>query len=409
MGYKHLMQKDTQSGLYYYTHLAMLIIFASYYLAPTAQWQKFAWYAAIGLFVTGQIRCWLRCRQSGVTADTKQGRGVSLHWVIAAYIGYQLISYSWNQEFSPSELGDLLRKSLLTWLFVIIAARSMRHRPRFIDCMVVISAACAINAGYSFYDWITTQQTGARLVGIGQMPNPIQTACLYAVALLASGWVVMQPEIRNKPLWLGAVLLCWVVIAAALLATQSRGAWLGVMAGYGVLFCLPTMLNKRTWLLFAIGGVIAAVIASFSLDWHSIIARADGFRFFVWRHALELWQHSPWLGLGFRADFTLTLPYGDTIYQPHSLYVSALYYGGICGLMVLFMLFAATAMRLWQYRTQHSTALLGMAWLSCAAVIGLVDYDLLLVNLKSEWMVFWLPIAVAVAIEHYQPPQEIAA
>jgi hypothetical protein len=244
--------------------------------------------------------------------------------------------------------------------------REEKYRRIFLEVIVIVAT---VSAALALWHYVP----GERLTGLGRSLNPVQGGCLYGFALVC-GLVLT----RQRRRWWGAA----VILLCALLATASRGALLGVLIATLVLFSSRCM-RKELMLL----GVCCCVLVG--MFFPELLARADSFRFFLWQ---EAWQRvgGHWLlGLGYRAPFTVTLPYGQTVFQPHSLWITAYYFGAVVGVATLAGLFYTC----WRHgKKPLSRSLLGYAW-----VIGLFDYSLLLVNSEIEWLLFWLPFAMVAA------------
>ncbi|HET9854668.1 MAG TPA: O-antigen ligase family protein [Methylomirabilota bacterium] len=96
--------------------------------------------------------------------------------------------------------------------------------------------------------------------------------------------------------------LLWLVSLVGLLATYTRGAWMGFAAG--VLALLP-MTRKGRWLL--LGGLIVVGLAALAGPQHlrqRLLTMSDPGdatvteRVYMWRSGLTMWRQHPVLGLG---------------------------------------------------------------------------------------------------------------
>jgi O-antigen ligase len=132
---------------------------------------------------------------------------------------------------------------------------------------------------------------------------------LMLVSVMALAQLLYQAE-RRLVLWCLPALL---LQTAALLMTQTRNAWLGLLAGGAM------VLGFRQRLLLLLLPVIA--LAAFLLvpgavqerlrslvDPHQITARH---RLYVWHNAIQLIQHYPWTGVGMRNIPRPVLEYHD--------------------------------------------------------------------------------------------------
>jgi O-Antigen ligase len=97
-------------------------------------------------------------------------------------------------------------------------------------------------------------------------------------------------------------LLPWLVGLGGLVATYTRGAWLGFVAG--IVVVLP-MTRKGRWLL--LGGLLALGLAILTGPAHlrqRLLSVGDPDdptvreRVYMWRSGLTMWREQPWLGVG---------------------------------------------------------------------------------------------------------------
>ncbi|GEM_PF-5687379 len=373
------------SGTLFLSSLLVIFLSAFYWLEEVKP-HKLIFY---GMFASFAV---IAFRQKWNLAIWREGVGKAL----LCYLLYQVASLGWSSIFSGEELGEVIRKSVLTLGFVLVAAMSLRDVTceglmKVITGLMVIAAISA-SLTMAWAD-ISSMPMG-RLIGYGRALNANQSGTLYGLSLVPALWLMLESKQKRRLL----PALCWISLLVALLLTQSRGAWLAAIAGQGVLLLLHPALSGKKILSMGIVAVFAIFVAGFAIDWSSIIERLDGYRLFIWNYALaDGWSQAPLTGLGYRTPFELTLPYGETIYQTHSIYVAALYQGGVVGLVTLLALFAFAGQALWKSQ-QLPEARLMLALLSNAFIFGAVDYDILLVNSALQWPLFWMPVAGALAI-----------
>lgn len=360
--------------------LFAVVFLAGYYVLPEARWHKTLFYVGLLPLLWHGWQCRAVWREW-------LGACCVLLGLVALYLGYQALSLSWSPIASPQEAGELVRKSALTLAYVAMVAVSVRYlSPAWgVRAAVIL----ALSAGFALGLFWQEVPIHGRLEGFGRAENPNQAGALYGLGLLGCSAVFLNKELSGRARY--GVLLAWVLVLLALILSQSRGAWMAALAGHSLLLALRGRRLRKPVVMGGGLALIAAVtVASLQIDWMTIIARLDGYRLLIWQTALH---DLSWLsGHGFRMPFALTLPYGETVYQPHSIYVTALYYGGLPGLLALLALYAAVGWRLWQNRQAFGLALWGNA-----LVFGAVDFNLLLVNSGIEWLVFWTPVALALA------------
>lgn len=345
----------------------LMLALAYYYIGAVEKPQHL-------LFYTAFVGLWWQSR-----AVLKQLFSAPLFSVLLGYIVYQAVSLTWSDVFSAEELGEVLRKGALTIAFVVSAALLWLHEKWRVPAMQAVALTAAVSAAIALFWHLGAVEIPERMNGLGRSINAVQGGCLYGFALVIAAWLGRKNR-ANRLLW----GLCWLVLLAGLLATLSRGAMLAALVAH--LFLLSGEKKKRTMMLVGALGILAVfALAVFPELWQ----RADGFRFAIWQEVASRVQSDWLIGLGYRIPFEFTLPYGQIIYQPHSIYLTALYYGGMVGLVALAVLLLGA----WK----ESQLEISKALLAYAVIIGAFDFSLLLVNGEIEWLLFWLPLAMVLA------------
>jgi hypothetical protein len=347
---------------------ALLMLGCGYYYIGAAQKPQHL------IFYIGVLGVLWRYRSS-LTAVVLQ----PLMGGVVAYWLYQAMSLGWSPIANGEEYGEILRKGLLTLLFVWGAALALvqpHYRRYFAQILVTIASVSAAIALALHYGAETMPE---RMNGLGRSQNAVQGGCLYGFALILAAWLGLQDKAKR---WIWGI--CWAVLLVALLATASRGALLAALVAH---LLLMIQVQRRAMMIVLLVG--AMIVLGILVAYPELLARADGFRFFIWQEAWQQMRADWLLGMGYRAPFAVTLPYGETIYQPHSIYITALYHGGVMGLCLL----CGVGAMAWK-TVNHP---LSKALLANAMVIGFTDFSLLWVNGEIEWLLFWLPLAMLLA------------
>ncbi len=122
-------------------------------------------------------------------------------------------------------------------------------------------------------------------------------AGLLNLALLSS-----LPRLIPGEAFSARLVPLWLVMAGGLLATYTRGAWVGFASG--VLALLPTSRRMR-WVL--VGGLLVLAIGAVAGPQHlrqRLLTLTDPDdptvreRIHMWRSGLAIWREHPWLGVG---------------------------------------------------------------------------------------------------------------
>lgn len=158
--------------------------------------------------------------------------------------------------------------------------------------------------------------------GVGLTPRWLYHRCdrahgFFSIYMTLAGILTLVllatlPRILPGPSFRARALAPWLISLAALVATFTRGAWLGLAAG--VLALLPA--RRRAGIL-AIGGLLLVVVALLTAPLvlqrpipllselrHRLTTMADPEesgvreRAFMWKSGVAMWREHPWLGIG---------------------------------------------------------------------------------------------------------------
>jgi O-antigen ligase len=169
------------------------------------------------------------------------------------------------------------------------------------------------------------------------------------------------------------IALCSITlsIGAGLVASWSRGAWLGAI---GATIVVLATFDRRTALLLALGGLallVTALLGALNPAWIpaaisnrigdipaylglidilSLEVNDDNFavieRVAHWVAALRMWEQAPWLGVGpgnYAAAYAaVALPrWSDPLGHAHNIYLNVLGETGMLGLVAFLLLWAS--------------------------------------------------------------------
>lgn len=212
----------------------------------------------------------------------------------------------------------------------------------------------------------------------------------------------------------------WLVMLAGLVATYTRGAWIGFAAG--VLTVAATVRRGR-WLLLALLVVLAgsALLAPHELR-HRFVSMADPEeagvreRVYMWRSGLAMWRERPVLGIGpggVKREYpAYALPEAvkKRTSHVHSTPLQILVERGVLGLAAWLAIWAAFVIRcIALLRRLPSEATAGRVLVvgSLAAIVaflvgGLSEYNF---GDSEVVMVAWALMALPWALEKTQEPQ----
>lgn len=247
-------------------------------------------------------------------------RPSALTFAVAGWVLVNALATLFSLSPSVSFLGELSqREGLLTALALaglhVASSHAHRRESHVRDTLTVVLGAGVVAAAYAqlqlagldpiHWQGVHTYATqgGIALRPAGSLGNPILLGAVLAAVLpialvrLASG--------RGDAAWL---IPAATLIAASLVMTLSRGAWLAAalaatasLVGAGL---AGATLRRAAWtaalslspaLLFGVARASGPIVARLAerVDGHSLATRR-----LIARAAVQLWSERPWLGVG---------------------------------------------------------------------------------------------------------------
>lgn len=292
-------------------------------------------------------------------------------WAVAVYLLALYLSTlaATNLDEALTEMVKWIEFGILLW--VVPMAVPTNRATWLVAALLTAAALQGLYGLYQFIfrigpDWFLIQGRFMRASGVFGQPNP------YGAYLGLSLPVAFSLSIWSLSAWLkqrSLTLFLWTLfyvtvagcIAIGLVASWSRGGWLGAMASTAVVLAF---LNKRTasilglgllaiastalvgainptWIPASITARIGAIPAYIGLvDVLSLEVNDDNFaiieRVAHWVAALRMWEMSPWLGVGpgnYATAYNLVaLPrWSDPLGHAHNIYLNILGETGLLG------------------------------------------------------------------------------
>lgn len=359
-------------------------------VCATPGWQHAAshyhWSVALLLFVPALIvavgerrwwwRTWLRTPELRWTA-------LLLVWVC--------VTLAWA---SGTHLAERAKAPLFAMLFItgwIWWFRGGNWRSeRLLFHAALGLAACALVAMIAF-PWRDIVWTH-RMVGFAMLDGPN----LSAYAMSAAGlWLLpLAPRDRLERIlkWLALSILAIFVFR-----TGSRGAWLALL---GVALAAPAWYRTRLspWLA---AGAIAAALLFFALDTAQVLQRGLSYRPQILREALHMMEQHPWTGIGMGTRYTITVG-SQSWTHSHNLFTNLAIETGLPGLVLWLGAWLSVLRSAWLKRTTPLGRAVLMLWLFASIALQ-VDGPSLLHSPRAEWLLTWLPLALAAGLAHRAP------
>lgn len=247
-----------------------------------------------------------------------------------------------------------------------------------------IALAAAANALLSLVLHFGFRPNEGRLGGWAETRHPILGADVMAVAFVFAAEAIRRARSRRETILFAA---CAVLTVVFILLSGSRGPLLALAAATA---CL--LIPSRTARFLALAAAASAVLAYFAVpavdDFvHTNLSRTP-YRFEIWSATLDYVRERPFVGHGVANVRWFVDP---QFTFPHSIYMSALYYGGAIGLTLLLALFATAAWAAWRIPNRNER-LHSLALLAIPVVAGLTDIGQAIKAPSEEWYIVWLPV-----------------
>ncbi len=164
-------------------------------------------------------------------------------------------------------------------------------------------------------------------------------------------------------------------LCLGLAVSQSRQAIIGFAVMAVVIAFRDGRRRSAGWLALLAGSTVVTVSLLVRGQFESGNEHNSAFQRIEWYNAsIDLWQQSPWLGLGNRWWYVTT---GDFRFQPPQVFVEVLTTTGVVGLVAFVGLMATLLVQLWRMPTRYG-------------LIGFVAVGSRLV--QGQFDIFWLAV-----------------
>lgn len=381
-----------RSGLLVAIEILIVVSLCGYYLLPKGQANYFPTYL-LGILVLVLI------------ANSRQDRSQLLNsrifLVAATFAGYLALSSLWSGGSTTTGVA----KAFADWLLVVtmlgaivILASQAQHRMERIGSLLL--AAATLSALYFLYGlwgdeaatpWgrLATRSVGAMVYG-------------FAAILAINGCAARQSMAAKA-----ALAGCAVVLLGAVYACHMHYVWLGVTLAISAQIAVHLWEQRRTKLTYVLAPllVVSLIAALYCLSlvltserqlmWRSIVTAAFKAHAFVGHGILEDaipkvdCNSAVWIRDHFANCF---------LAHPHNIYISTLFYGGIVGVFLLLLTLLMAFGFVFERNLLHSRATV-FALLTYGCTVLMFDGNKLLTKIDFTWLLFWLPVGLAAALE----------
>lgn len=312
-------------------------------------------------------------------------------------IGFPLLSLAWSDGIEPHGVRSLFVAGYCIFTIYIGMVQLVDARPRDLERLKnVLLAAAVFSSALSLGNWLLSDQAGVwRLQGVLGLNNPVHASILLLAATL--------PAVRRMTLdraglgWLAACILPWLFVVLAG-ARAAMGAYLII-----VVLLLTGRRDLRGNVMVGICAVVviasALALAGFDGFRDIWLARGVSYRNVIWAQVWAQFRDcDPIIGCGIGSPLSITLGAQDSS-RPHSIFLGALYYQGVLGLLAFFTALGYLMFR--ALREAGSGVIDHRDWavmLGFALLANLTSGDHIMVRATLFWSYFWLPVMVIASL-----------
>ncbi|MNJ18582.1 O-Antigen ligase [compost metagenome] len=329
-----------------------------------------------------------------------------LPWII--FLSWVAMSTLWATG-SDASAHTLAKRCLFIGLYLVaINLLLNRHEVFFRRALLASVLVVAIGAMVSLtYQYGVLDKPMAyrafRIdrMGVGNFANygwPVAAGIFNgAIAIWAIGMALDKKT--NK--WAGlAWLMVFVVLAAYVVMTGTRGAWFALLGG--CMFAVVMQKSKRGIWGFGLCALVSLVVVF--LLWDQILTevlrRQLSGRGPIWAYYFDIMSGHWLFGHGLGTPFEYLWPNGKMISpHAHSLYLQQIYDSGIISFLFLVTGLLGICYKAWCLRN-NSWVRLAFPALVFAFIAMLTDVERIITRPGDYWTVFWLPVAVLLAVQN---------
>lgn len=321
--------------------------------------------------------------------------------LVVALLVYIPLTSLWSTPWDARDALSQVTRALLVFAFVVSIAECVQvdwFRRRLAQTLAAFGGVAAAAAMVRF---VIEPPDDGRLNGLGQLDTHVTAAMMYAVAgVCGLAWFATSGR-RSAARWFAGA--CVPAAVAAVVLTGSRNALVCLTFGIGCLRFADRVPNAARFL--SVAGVFALVVLAglFAAYWllpgadDVVLPRGDSFRPAIWSEYLaRIRSDGMWFGRGVSTPDSTWID-GNDVLHPHNLYLAVALQGGGVGLALMLGVVTATTATLLR-NFQAPAAKLALAIWAMALPCYLLDGHALIDKIGWTWLLFWLPVAIAVGV-----------
>ena len=329
---------------------------------------------------------------------------VRLVWGIVALLVYLALTSFWSTPFDSGEALSIFARAVLVFFFVIAFAECQLRGQlqRWLGRALAVVGSVATLAAIIVF--IVTDPIDGRLNGLGQLDTHVIAALVFGVVLIFVVEVFIRDESRA---WRMFAVVSGLLIASAVLLSDSRNAWVSVPIGLGIFILAHRIRDRQRFLAGVVAmsfvfAVLLGVLLAGDATREILLPRGDSFRPAIWSSVLsEVANQAPWFGQGILTDDNVFINDMEFLH-PHNMYISVFFQGGLVG-VVLFGVVLVGVLRVLFNNYDRADAKLALGVLGIALPAYLLDGHELVDKVGSTWFLFWLPAAISLGLAWSRP------
>ncbi len=315
--------------------------------------------------------------------------------ILLLYLG---LSVNWSDGATWQDHAQVWLRIAYVIVFVSSLAVALQN-PDFLRQVCRFVTVAALISALLCLAWFAHNGGDlGRLTGLLRYENPGRAGRLFCAALPFIGiyWSLETDRWRRLAPFAG------IAVLSAIIATDTRSAWLGACLGVSALLFAYIQKSGARHVIHlgcAIALLAAAVLFAIQelprTDW--LFPRGDSFRLSIWSAYLQDVLNGPlWFGWGQATDHWVVV--GDEQFRgAHNLYLSVLGQAGLPGLFLFVTILVWSSVRVLR-NLNNPAARLGWSLLVIGASVFLFSGDRIIDKVNLIWYVVWVPLAIALAL-----------
>jgi O-antigen ligase len=148
----------------------------------------------------------------------------------------------------------------------------------------------------------------------------------------------------------------------------------------------------RQRLMFVVSAMVALICVYVATPLADLMFNRPSLRLELWSYFLWMASERPWLGVGLTFDVSL-----GQMLNAHNIILSALVRGGIFAAVTLISLIVVClyqSLQAWR----RGALLVPVALMTSTILATAVDYEIIATSLGWQWLLFWLPVGMCLAV-----------